>query len=136
MNAVPGANGSRPAESVGRLREQIAEDRRALAETISALHDKTDVKKQMRDKAATVEIAAADAVARIGRTASSIPHLAKNAARGAQQQVSDQAQKVPEPVRAPFGSAVALLRGRLGAVIAAWAAITALVVAMRRWRGR
>lgn len=146
MNAHPAADGPRPSDPE-QLREQIAEDRRALAATISALHSRTDVKKVVRHKAAGVEIAAADAVGRVGRTACSLPHLARSAADQAQHQAAEQAHKVPEPVRAPVGAAAALLRRRLGAEPAAGAAIVAVSVgvlvgvsvavfaARRRWRG-
>ena len=136
MNGSPESDGSQSSAAVDRIREQIAEDRRELADTISALHSKTDVKKRVRDKAASVEIAAADAVGRVGRTACSLPHLAKSAAHQAQHQAAEQGRKISEPVRAPVGSAAGLLRRRLDVVLAAWAALTALAVATRWWRGR
>jgi len=136
MNGSPESDGSQSSAAVDRIREQIAEDRRELADTISALHSKTDVKKRVRDKAASVEIAAADAVGRVGRTACSLPHLAKSAAHQAQHQAAEQGHKISEPVRAPVGSAAGLLRRRLDVVLAAWAALTALAVATRWWRGR
>ena len=146
MNGSPESDGSQSSAAVDRIREQIAEDRRELADTISALHsktdvkkrvrDKADVKKRVRDKAASVEIAAADAVGRVGRTACSLPHLAKSAAHQAQHQAAEQGHKISEPVRAPVGSAAGLLRRRLDVVLAAWAALTALAVATRWWRGR
>lgn len=136
MNGLPESNGSQSSAAVDRIREQIAEDRRELADTISALHSKTDVKKQVRDKAASVEIAAADALGRVGRTACSLPHLAKSAAHQAQHQAAEQGHKISEPMRAPVGSAAGLLRRRLDVVLAACAALTALAVAMRWWRGR
>jgi hypothetical protein len=135
MNAHSASEDSGPTASE-QLREQIAEDRRALTETLSALQGKTDVKKSVRDKAASVEIVAADVVSRAGRTACSLPHLAKSAAHQAQQQAAEQAHKVPEPVRAPVESVVVVLRRRPGVVLAAWAAILAAVVTMRRWHGR
>jgi len=136
MNGSPESDGSQSSAAVDRIREQIAEDRRELADTISALHSKTDVKKRVRDKADVVEIAAADAVGRVGRTACSLPHLAKSAAHQAQHQAAEQGHKISEPVRAPVGSAAGLLRRRLDVVLAAWAALTALAVATRWWRGR
>jgi|GEM_PF-6471579 hypothetical protein len=136
MNGSPESDGSQSSAAVDRIREQIAEDRRELADTISALHSKTDVKKRVRDKAASVEIAAADAVGRVGRTACSLPHLAKSAAHQAQHQAAEQGHKISEPVRAPVGSAAGLLRRRLDVVLAAWAALMALAVATRWWRGR
>jgi len=136
MNGSPESGGSQSSAAVDRIREQIAEDRRELADTISALHSKTDVKKRVRDKAASMEIAAADAVGRVGRTACSLPHLAKSAAHQAQHQAAEQGHKISEPVRAPVGSAAGLLRRRLDVVLAAWAALMALAVATRWWRGR
>jgi len=136
MNGSPESDGSQSSAAVDRIREQIAEDRRELADTISALHSKTDVKKRVRDKAASVEIAAADAVGRVGRTACSLPHLAKSAAHQAQHQAAEQGHKISEPVRAPVGSAAGLLRRRLDVVLGAWAALMALAVATRWWRGR
>ena len=136
MNGSPESDGSQSSAAVDRIREQIAEDRRELADTISALHSKTDVKKRVRDKAASVEIAAADAVGRVGRTACSLPHLAKSAAHQAQHQAAEHGHKISEPMRAPGGSAAGLLRRRLDVVFAAGAALTALAVATRWWRGR
>lgn len=75
MKGVPGANGSQDSAAVRRLREELEEDRRELAETITALHGKADVHGRLHDKAAGVEIAAADAVAWAGRRVGSLPRL-------------------------------------------------------------
>ncbi|NUR59565.1 MAG: DUF3618 domain-containing protein [Catenulispora sp.] len=65
-------NGTRPTAVVQELREQIAEDRRDLTETVSALQAKTDVEGLAREKAADAQIAAADLATRAGRAAGSV----------------------------------------------------------------
>jgi chromosome segregation ATPase len=53
MSMTPDRNGAQPSEpsaTVQQLREQIAQDRRELSETVAALHEKTDVKAQVQEK--------------------------------------------------------------------------------------
>lgn len=128
MNMAPGPDGARHTPAMEHLRDQIAEDRQALGETVTALHAKADVKGRVREKAVDAELAAANLAGRVGRTAGSIPRLAKRAATTASGQV---AAKVPEPVRAPIGQATGLMRRQMRVVAAVLTAILA-AMAMRR----
>lgn len=116
------------------LHEQIEQDRQALADTISALHSKTDVKGRVREKAAGAEIAAADLAGWVGRKAGSVPRLAKQATDTASEQVRDTVRnKVPEPVRSPMEQGLGVVRREPRIVLAALAALMA-VIAVRRLR--
>jgi hypothetical protein len=125
MTMATGSDGSRPAAE--HLREQIAEHRRELAETVTALRDKTDVKGRVREKAAGAEIAAADLAGWAGRTAGSVPRMARWAASTA----SDQVHKVPQPVRTPLEQAAALVGRRLRTLLAV-ATVAMAILAIRR----
>lgn len=111
------------------LQEQIAADRRDLVRTIAALHEKTDVKKRVRERAVGAEIAVADLAGRAGRTAGAVPRFVRWVAAA----LSDQARKAPKPARAPVGQVAGLLRQRFRLLLALWTAVVA-VLAMRRWR--
>lgn len=133
MSTASGPNGARHPASADQLREQIAEDRRALAETITALHDKTDVKGRIHDKTAGAEMAAADLAGWVGRKAVTVPRLAKHATSTAAEQVRD---KVPQPVRMPVEQAAAMARRQSRLVLAGLAAMVAAMVVVMRRRGR
>lgn len=132
MNMAPGPDGARHTPAMEHLRDQIAEDRHALAETVTALHTKADVKGRVREKAVDAELAAANLAGRVGRTAGSLPRFAKRAANTASDQVRE---KVPEPVRTPIGQAAGMVRGQMRIVAAVLTAILA-AMAMRRRRSR
>jgi Protein of unknown function (DUF3618) len=115
------------------LHEQIEQDRQALADTISALHSKTDVKGRVREKAADAEIAAADLAGWVGRKAGTVPRLAKQATETASEQVRDTVRdKVPEPVRSSMEQALGRRELRIAA--AAVTALVAVVVVRQRRR--
>ena len=128
MSTASGSNGSRHSAAVEQLREQIAQDRRDLAQTVTALHDKVDVKTPVREKAVDAQLAAADLTAWAGRMAGAVPHLAKQAAVAASQQV----QRVPQPVRTQVEQAAGLARRQLRAVTAVAVTILVLAVVNRR----
>lgn len=112
-----------------RLRGQIAEDRRALAETVAALHEKTDVKMRVRERAADAEIAAADLAGKAGRTAGSVPRILRWVGTAASDQVR---QRVPEPVRTRAGRAAGLVHRPLRLVIGLVPVLLAVLVMRRR----
>jgi hypothetical protein len=130
MNMAPGPDGARHTPAMEDLRDQIAEDRQALAETVAALQAKTDVKGRLHEKAVDAQLAAADMAGQVGRTAGSLPRIAKRAASTASDQVRD---KVPEPVKTPIGQAAGLVRGQLRLVAAVLAASLAAIAMWRRW---
>ena len=119
---------------VEQLQEQIGEHRRELARTLAAVHDKTDIKGRMREKAVGAEIAVTDLAGWAGRTVGTVPRFVRWAATMA----SDQTQKVPGHVRVPVGQAAGLVRRRIRALLAAWTAVVAVLamaVMRRRRRG-
>ncbi|NUP50253.1 MAG: DUF3618 domain-containing protein, partial [Catenulispora sp.] len=80
-------NGAGSAAGVRQLRERIAEERRELAETVGALHAKTDIKGRAREKVVDAETAVADAASRAG-------HAVAAAATVGRQVVSTTADRV------------------------------------------
>ena len=90
-------------------RAQISAQRRELAQTVGALHDKADVARRVQDKVAGAQAAAADLVRGATRPAQALPRLVKWAAAKA----GDQVRGIPEPVRDPIGSVVGSIRSRL-----------------------
>ncbi|NUR29606.1 MAG: DUF3618 domain-containing protein [Catenulispora sp.] len=132
MSATPEQNGSRPSATVQQLREQIAQDRRALSETVAALHDKADVKTQLQEKvhekAADAETAVADLAAQVGRTAHSALRFGRWAAGTAVGQVRN---VTPRPVRVQAERVGGLVQRELRYVMAASTA--AVAAATWRW---
>lgn len=131
MSTDPTTNGARRPATVEQLREQVAHDRNELAETVTALHSKTDVKGRVREKAADAEIAAASVASRAGRAAGSVPRLIRWAAATASGQVHKSAQPAGTPSERPTVS----LRDRLRIYLAMVTAILAYM-SIRRWRSR
>lgn len=126
-----GLNGSRPTPPPG-LREQIAEDRRELAKTVTALRDKTDVKRRVQEKVADAEIAAAGAAEWAGRKADLLPRLAHSITVTAAAQAR---RRIPPSVRAPAGRAAGMVRHRIGTAATAGSAVLALLALLAvRWR--
>lgn len=116
------------------LHDQITEHRRELARTVSALRDKTDVKAQLRDRAAGAEIAVAGLAHRVGRAVDAVPRFLRWGAARA----GDQAQRLPEPVRGPAEHTADAVRRRIRALVAGWTALVAvlaLLVMRRRHHG-
>ncbi|ACU73703.1 conserved hypothetical protein [Catenulispora acidiphila DSM 44928] len=129
--ANPTANGARRPATVEKLREQVAHDRDELAETVTALHAKTDVKGRVREKTAGAEIAAAAIATRAGRAAGSVPRLIRWAAATASGQVHKSAPPAGSSSERPTLS----LRDRLRIYFAIVTAILAFM-RIRRWRSR
>jgi hypothetical protein len=73
---------SRP-EEVEDLREQVSRDRRELAETVSALHDKADIKERVKETATGAESAVAALLSRAVRTVGTLPALVRRATSAA-----------------------------------------------------
>lgn len=126
---VSGANGARHT-AAEHLQQQIAEHRRDLARTVSALHDKTDVKARVRDRAAGAEIAVAGVASRAGRTLDALPRFLRWAGNTAEQQ----AHRLPRPVRTPAEHAAVMLRRRIRLFLAAWTVMVAIMAMRRRLR--
>jgi hypothetical protein len=138
MSMTPEPNGTRPSASVQQLRAQIAQDRRRLGETVTALHAKTDIKAQVEEKvqekvhetAAGAEMAVADLAAQVGRTAHSAVRFGRWAAGTAVGQVRS---VTPRPVREQAGRVGELVQRELRYVLAASTAAVAAVT-YRWWR--
>ena len=114
------------------LREQITDDRRELAKTVTALRDKTDVKQRVKEKAADAEIAAADAAGWAGQKAGAVPRLARSAVVTAGVQAN---KRLPHAVQVQIARMAALVRGRIRLAAAALSALVALL-AVNRLRRR
>lgn len=107
MSTSSEPNDSRPNDSRRALREQIAEDRQELAETVTALRNKTDLKARVLERTADVEIAVTGIAGRAGRTLHFVPGVVRWAVTTAADRMGN---KVPSPVRAPIEKAVGLVR--------------------------
>lgn len=117
-----------PGPAAEDLHERITERRRELAQTVSALRDKTDVKAHVRDRAAGAEIAVADLARWAGRTADAVPRFVRWGAATA----GDQARKLPKPLRGPAERATGVLRRRTGGLLAGWALIVVVLAMLAR----
>lgn len=133
MSETSGRNGHQPSAAARELREQVAEDRRELAETVSDLHDKTDVKGRVRDKAADAEIALSGLAGRAGRTAGSAARFVRWAGTTAVEPVWN---RTPAPVRTQVERAGGLVHRELRLVLATTVAmVAALTILVRRRNG-
>ncbi|GAA1987272.1 DUF3618 domain-containing protein [Catenulispora subtropica] len=121
MSTDPERNGAGRPMTVEQLREQIAEDRRELTETVTALQDKTDVRQLARERVVDAEIAAAALASRAGRTAGAAAGFARRSAAATAGQVKD---KTSQPVRLALVGSTAIV-----------AAATAVAVRRRRHGG-
>ena len=134
MSMTPEQNGTRPSATVQQLREQIAQDRHRLSETVAALHDKADVKAQvperLHEKATDAETAVADLATQLGRTAHSMLSFGRWAAGTAVGQVRN---VTPRPVRAQAERVGEVVQRELRYVVAASTAAMAAVT-WRWWR--
>ena len=131
QRAVSGHNGTPHPAAVHELREQIAEDRRALTETVSALQAEIDVKQLAHEKVTDVEIAVADLASRAGRAAGSVVRSGRWVATMTADRVRN---AVPQPVRTQAERAGGLLRPPARLVAAGSAALMAGIAALW-WRG-
>jgi hypothetical protein len=132
-------NGSRPPSTVQELREQVAEDRRRLAETVTALHHKTDVKERVQEKVhekvAGTELAVVGLASRAGRAAGGAGRVATGTVglvRWAATMAGDQVRNLtPQPIWNQVERAGGLARRELRLFIAS-ATVLLAVVTLRR----
>lgn len=135
-------NGTGSAAGVQELRERIAEERRELTETVSALHAKADIVGRAREKVTEVTEATdaelADAASRAGHAAAVVGRLGRQAVTTTVDRVATTVDRVreatPEPVRTRAERAAELLR-REARLVAAASAVLVVTVALRLWRG-
>ena len=133
MSQTSGRNGQAPSAAAQQLREQVAEDRRELAETIDDLHAKVDIPERVQDKAADAQVAVAGIADRAGRTAGSAARFVRWAGTTA---VSPVWNKTPQPVRTQVERAGGLVQGNLRVLLPSAAAIVAALMVLVRKIGR